>query len=419
MKESICSGGRRPRGAGFLALALALAIVVGSALPGAAASIGSSAAGKPAYALTLGPYGAIAVSGEAWAGVGLCHGDQGDAASFGLRSDGLELLLTGGANGQAAFVGMASFKWGPGRSGSLVLSGIADPMPVAGYRLSLGSLEYVRFVGAMESEQKRALMAQRIEYSPWPWLTLGITETAAVSGEVSPVLFLPVPGLPVYALQHLAIKQHPVQDRNINVNMGVDFRAEFPISRGTERKAEAYGEFFADDAHLLWDPDPAPYLVGVLAGIDVPEIPGMRALGVNLEYVGIANFVYSHKNPINNYTYHDAPLGHPLGPDADTLILTVSYRCSPKSTLTLSGAVERHGEGYIGHSWSPGHGMDEAFLTGVVEKTAMASLGWRWAVVGPLSLNARIGFAAKGNYRHVEGTNWAGWNCEVGVGVLL
>ena len=107
----------------------------------------------------------------------------------------------------------------------------------------------------------------------------------------------------------------------------------------------SHGEIFIDDAqgHI---PNRAyvPDMVGGLVGIDLPKLPWNLRFGANIEYVAIANFVYSHRNPNNDYVYRGVMLGHPLGPDSDMLVLTLSY-CPDKCAKLTLGVVERHGEG--------------------------------------------------------------------------
>ena len=137
----------------------------------------------------------------------IIYSSPDSAPALSVEYDGLQLLLgyrvepfgpfrQPGTSGRLQlFAGAGLPKWGPGRTGSLMMSGRTPPMPHVGYRFAVGSVDYVRFVGLMESEQRRRLIGHRLEYSPTAWLRLGVSETAVVSGEASPLLYWPFPGL--------------------------------------------------------------------------------------------------------------------------------------------------------------------------------------------------------------------------------
>jgi len=185
----------------------------------------------------------------------------------------------------------------------------------------------------MESEQQRRLFGHRLEYAPTPRITVGVSETAAVSGDVSAALYLPFPGLPLYALQRSASQRDRTQDRLININFGADFSVWWelppdfaldgddhvravaqPEVSTTPPRLELYGEIFIDDAQQsISNRAFIPDMVGGLIGIDLPALPGNLRLGANIEYVALTNFVYSHKNTDNNYMYRGRILGASFG----------------------------------------------------------------------------------------------------------
>lgn len=380
------------------------------------------------------PGGVLAASLDANGEVSIFLGRSSEAGpAIETGYDGFELLVGAGSDENRLFAGVGSFRWGPGRSGSLIMSGKAQPMPVVGYRLSRGNAEYVRFVGFMESEQRRRLFGHRLEYAPTSRIALGVSETAAVSGDVSAALYLPFPGFPLYALQRSASQRDRTQDRLVNINFGADFSVwwELPPSFAldgddsveastTQPRLELYGEIFVDDAQQkISNRTFIPDMVGGLIGIDLPALPCDLRLGANIEYVAITNFVYSHKNPDNNYLYRGVVLGHPVGPDSDALILTLSFRPHDRTELTLSGSIERHGEGRIGQSWSRDYGPDDWFLSGTVEKAVRVSLGIEHDLPGPVLLVGSLEHVARSNSDNTLGESRRDWAARIGIGVRL
>lgn len=89
-----------------------------------------------------------------------------------VEQSSLSLLLAQDMFGICVFGGLASPKWGPGTNGSLSLSGVADPMPVVGYRWTRGRSEYVRYIGFMERDTNRTLIAHRLNVQVTPGLKM-------------------------------------------------------------------------------------------------------------------------------------------------------------------------------------------------------------------------------------------------------
>ena len=348
-----------------------------------------------------------------------------------VEYDGLQLLLMHavepfgpfqqfGAPGRfELFAGVGLPKWGPGRTGSLIMSGRTNPLPHVGYHLAVGRADYVRFVGMMEPEQRRRLLGHRLEYFPTSWLRLGVSETAVVSGDASALLYWPFPGLPLYALQRAVSQRDVAQDSLINVNLGADFAATLP-GEGRRPELEVYGELLIDDAQgTASSRDSVPDFLGGLVGVRVPRFTSDPRFSGYLEYVAISSYVYSHKNPDNNYVYRGTVIGHSLGPDADMLAVVADFRPDSHTIVSLLGAVVRHGESGIGHPWSPAEDCDREAPSGVVEKTIKASVEAERMLREPLLIAGRLEVGTTFNKGHVHGSTCMYWRVGAAVGVRL
>jgi len=393
----------------------------------AASVIIAAAVGAVAHAAPNTSCG-LRYGGGAWATV---YNSPDSAPALSVEYGGLQLLLAGaveplgpfgesGALGRLElFAGVGLPQWGPGRTGSLIMSGRTTPLPHAGYRLVVGKADYVRLVGVMESEQRRRLLGHRLEYTPTSWLRLGVSETAVVSGEASALLYWPFPGLPLYALQRAVSQRDIAQDSLINVNFGADFVATLP-EKGRRPELEAYGELLIDDAQgTISDRDSVPDFLGGLVGVRVPRFTSDPRFSAYLEYVAISSYVYSHRNPDNNYVYRGTMIGHNLGPDADMLAAVTEFRPDSKTAVSLSGAVVRHGESEIGHPWSPAEGRDREFPSGVVEKTIKASLEVERTLREPVLIAGRLELGTTLNKGHVQGSTCTYWRAGAALGVRL
>ncbi len=294
-------------------------------------------------------------------------------------------VLDGWIPGASITVGRQALKWGPGVSGSLLLSGCA---PLDGIALAVepGRLRYVQVAAARDVARGRWLLAHRIEGRAAPGMLVGISEAVAVSGGFRLRPFYLMPGCPYFLAQHLNMQDDRSQDWWSNVLAAVD------ASVALSNHVTVYGEFLADD--FPWAASTrgrVPYMIGALAGIRFDEPPGLEPYRAVVEYVRINNYVYSHKNPDNTYVVSGGTLiGHPLGPDADALYLFVARPlngglfgglcCSMEVTGRLG--YERHGEGRPGHPWDPSEGVSHEFLSGVVETRKILGVTLE-AVIGP------------------------------------
>lgn len=349
--------------------------------------------------------------------------DSPDSApALSVEYDGFQLLLVHAIESFGPFelfAGVGLPQWGPGRTGSLIMSGRTAPLPHVGYHLARGRADYVRFVGMMEPEQRRRLLGHRLEYSPTSWLRLGVSETAVVSGEASALLYWPFPGLPLYALQRAVSQRDVAQDSLINVNLGADFVATLP-GKGRRPELEAYGELLIDDAQgTISNRDSVPDFLGGLVGVRVPRFASDPRFSAYLEYVAISSYVYSHRNPDNDYVYRGTVIGHSLGPDADMLAVATEFRPDSKTAVSLTGAVVRHGESEIGHPWSSADGRGREFPSGIVEKTVKASLEVERTLREPVVVAGRLELGTTFNKEHVQGSTGTYWRAGAALGIRL
>lgn len=375
----------------------------------------------PAWAFEPSQHG-IRLDGVAW----LTLSADGGGISGGFEYDGLTLRVACDVpinHGLSAFAGLGTGAWGPGRTGGLILGGGVLPTPAIGYSIKADKSEYVRFACLLGLEGGRRLLGHRLEYRPFDRLTLGISETAATSGDMSALMYWPFPGLPLYALQRAAYQADRGQDSLINVNFGADFAFKLGKEGSSFAPAEFYGELLIDDAQSLFGSSRAkvPDMVGILVGAEFPDLsldgkPGK--LGVGVEYVAIANFVYSHRNPDNTYVLHGVPIGHWLGPDGDLLQISAEYRASDVLSLLARVAVERHGEGRLGKSWFKYRPAPTQFPSGIVEREVRVSAGAEFTT-GPAVIGAELGLKAASNAGNVEGVDSRGGWIGLELGIRL
>ena len=123
----------------------------------------------------------------------------------------------------------------------------------------------------------------------------------------------------------------------------------------------------------------------------------------NVEYAPITDYVYSHRFS-HSHTYLGVSLGHPLGPDADSLAVTVAHWPDRLTQLQFKAEFERHGQGRIGLSWSKEYGLEDTFLSGVVEKSARCSFVFERELMPHVFARTAVGMFKIANHENIEGS---------------
>ncbi|MDD4050905.1 MAG: capsule assembly Wzi family protein [candidate division Zixibacteria bacterium] len=312
-----------------------------------------------------------------------------DPAYTGKKYRGLAGEIALGAvfyrNGKIAVtLGRLRPVWGP-RPVNLVLSATADPLDLlsASYntehlafhflfaRLDKSrpdSLDLIRFPDYSFADN-RYLAAHRLDIKLHRRLRVGLTETIVFGGEGrSPELYYLNP-LQIF---HAAQVNEKVDDNTI---LGFDFTA-LP-GWGTVLYGQCIIDDFQIDDNSQGDHEPNEW--GIMAGLFKAGKIGSMLPDVRIEYVRLTNRTYHQFYPRNRYIFHDKPLGHPLGPDADSLALSARFWPNAALWTELELAYRRHGEGSLNNPWDEpwmavAGDYHESFPTGTVEKTASIAL---------------------------------------------
>lgn len=243
-------------------------------------------------------------------------------------------------------------RWGPGASGTLLLSGAADPFNFAEYQVRLGGrLRAVALYGATSVHQHRYLAAHRLTWTPRANLSLSLSEAARFQSDAHHLLY--AAGFVPYTLVE---------------------RFDFQDSRGDSTRDEQRNNVLWD-LEVLWRPRLAWMLYAELLADDIatetaeqPTRGGVQ-LGVvhaprwhgwawtlALEYTRVSNYTYSvyyQDLCACDWEHQGAPLGYRYGPDSEVWRLA----CGLDLNRTWGGELRilrvRRGEGSIGTPWRP------------------------------------------------------------------
>ncbi|NMC44881.1 MAG: capsule assembly Wzi family protein [candidate division Zixibacteria bacterium] len=274
--------------------------------------------------------------------------------------------------------------WGP-RPVNLILSETADPLDLlaASYRTGRlafhflfarldksrpDSLDRIRFPDYAFNDN-RYLAAHRLDLRLHRRLRIGITETILFGGEGrSPEL---------YYLNPLQIFHGVQMNEKTDDNTIVGFDVTALPGWGTVLYGQAIIDDFQLDDKSQGDQEPDEW--GLMAGLFRAGRMRSWLPDLRLEYVRLTNRTYHQVYPRNRYLYHNKPLGHPLGPDADSVALTARFWPDRIMWIECELAYCRYGQGSLHASWDePWMAVtgdyDEPFPTGVVEKTTAVAL---------------------------------------------
>lgn len=328
---------------------------------------------------------------------------------------------------QATF-GRDFLRWGPGRTGALLLSD--DPKPLDFFSLSY-RLQWVKFtyffsvldyytLDDEERSQKpwarlvnRFLAAQRLDFNLWSGkLHIGLSEAIlfADSERTFGLSFFN----PLTNYFELVVNE----GGNGNIFADVDVRV-LPF-----RNVELYGELLIDDYQVdrRTPGDLEPNEIGLILGAEVADVGGWAPTTLGIEYVRITNRTYNTVAPWEKYLYQGKPIGYALGNDFDRWWGTIRHYLPSGFGAALNVGYLRKGEGAIEKDfdtpwmdYTVEEGYSEPFPTGVVEKTLTLGMDLSFHPTHALRWAFDAEWSWTRNAEHIRGKRAYAWSCTLGV----
>ena len=244
-------------------------------------------------------------------------------------------------------IGRQTFAWGPGESGSLLLSRTAAPLTALWMHAKLTALRADAFAlhATTQPGQGEQFAAHRLEWQPARGLRFGVSEAARYRSSGWQGVYL-ASVIPFSLAQRLLQQDGDTLGTNRNnVEMALD--VAWRPADGTR----IYGELLVDDAHAKSAKFPNKY--GWMLGMDGAWTHGFTRLTWNTEYAWLSRYVYSSFFG-RSFTAQEAPLGFPTGPDSRRLRARVSW--DPRVDWQLTGITTR--------TWKGENDLDEPFQPG-------------------------------------------------------
>ncbi len=280
------------------------------------------------------------------------------------------------------WLGRRNPAWGVGLDGtSLILQGHSPSFDQVGVAGSIGPFDFTAFTAPLDAiplpdepatpdesgavpVADRWLSAHRIAFTIKERLRVGLTETILYGGRgrgldwgyANPLLFS-------YAVQWNG-------GRNDNPFWSLDFYLHM------NEWLDAFGEFLLDD--FQYEEQLEPNQIGFLAGVRIKNLPPAVPCILDLEYTRRNNLVYVHEDPWNRYTYGNAALGSPLGPDGDRARARITAR--PAYWLELVAEIDhvRKGERTILEPQGEPGTYGGSFLVGEVREVTGGKVRVEW-----------------------------------------
>ena len=273
-------------------------------------------------------------------------------------------------------LGRSFLRWGPGHTGTLLLSDYARPLDQFSVDFFYKWLRFSFVTASLNTMSdstvaNRYFSAHRLDLTLSKNLRFGISEAVLYGGPNTSVQF-PFHN-PVIFL-HGIILNGPTHGNSLG---SIDF-SYYPI-----RNLHFYGEILIDDIQLEKSSpvDLEPTEWGLQLGIQFSK----AGLFLQSEYVRIANRTYNTVEFWERYTHRNDPIGYYSGNDFDHFYLRGNYWLKPCFRVQAKFQHIRQGEGRVNIPFDspwldlpPGQEYSEPFPTGVVEQTQRVQLELRW-----------------------------------------
>lgn len=316
-------------------------------------------------------------------------------------------------------------KWGPGESGALVMSDIARPLDHLFAAVNFGPFKFSYFaseldqypgkkVGTAWIPVRRYLAGHRLDMRFWGGrIQAGISELMLYGGEAEKFNIVYVNPVIFYHGEH---KNNA--SRFGNALPSVDFMI-YPLNNW-----QIYSSLLIDDFQIekTVPDDMEPNEIGFIVGTHYTDPFQIHGLGINLEYVRVANRTYKTPEPLETFVHRGLPLGHPLGNDFDLMMLGISHWVRPGLWVKAELKHIRHGEGSIYSLWDTpwraftlAEGYDEPFPTGIIESENRFEIYIRYYYKSYLRLNLISSFFDVGNRYNVQDQNDSFFEGKLGI----
>ncbi len=233
--------------------------------------------------------------------------------------------------------GRDRFWWGPGRFGTLLVSPAGEALDVLAICATAWGVRARYLTAVLSPADGIYLSAHSLSFRLPLRTVFGVSEAVVYQRNSFPELQYVNPLVPYYLAEH-----NLRQDDNTLWN--------FSLVTLPGAGIRLYGEVLIDDVQYERSA-PAPDKLGGIAGFQASDPLGLPDSDVRCEYTRLNKWVYTHRDWYNAYAREETPIGDPLGPDSDRLVLELCHRPTGALEFLVGYRYLRHGEGSIDLPW--------------------------------------------------------------------
>jgi len=322
-------------------------------------------------------------------------------------------------------LGRSRHAWGiSGNGNNLLLSSTAFPLDGLSIKYHLADkISFYSIIAALAPvdvvspftpdtlTENRYFSAHALRISPCSWWDIVLMESVVYGGAGRQLE-------PAYAIPFIwfhAEQLNKNADDNTFLGIGSVIRLK--------NRYAGYMEILLDDYQIenknASDNEPSEY--GVIAGIDIFDFP-LEMGTIEMEYTRIANYTYNQLKSRNVYINQGYPIGHPFGPDHESLKMMYAYHFKNCLTAEITAYIQNRGEGRLGDQWdalwlSPDY--QENFPSGVVEKTRGISAGFFFHKNDFLKSKMLLDLADIQNDGNISGADKTAWSMRLEIIINL
>jgi hypothetical protein len=288
------------------------------------------------------------------------------------------------------WIGLDRHRWGPGSSGTLLLSDAAPSAPGLYYGRTFGSrARFTAMTASLQAPEHRWVSAHRFEFSLHPRLRIGIQEAAAYFSDGIDVLYA-VNLIPYTVVQRIldrtATTGASIAENRNNLMVGADL--EWRFLDGWRFDTELLIDEFATESSSQ------PHRLGGQAGVSWSGGIAGRSADARIEASKVYRATYAVFYGAN-FIQDDLPTGYFRAPDVEHALAALDVNVSTDLRVGAGMEAQRHGEGRPGDFWDPEDPQSKnagADLEGVIERVLFPHLRARvtWRDIADVAVRAGV-----------------------------
>lgn len=282
-------------------------------------------------------------------------------------------------------LGRDDLTWGPSYRNNLMFSRNGLVFDQIRFDIIFKLFKFTSVHGTLNNDiDQKNIAAHRLEIRPHSSLIIGASESVIYGRRGWKVIYFN-PIMPY----HIA-EQHTGDKDNNTITLDFQLRIV--------RSLKLYGEWFIDDFSLSesWSSFYGNKFAFVLGGYLVNPLH-IRDTDVRFEYARIDPFVYTHQDPINQYTNYNRILGNPMGPNSESFYLDIARQISRSLRLFVSFERKRKGKGDVTIPHMAEDGEKKNFLKGIVEGRNITQTGFSYELYRDFHIGLNYGYVTAAN----------------------